>query len=287
MEKKLSGNRRAMLLVAALALAFRGSAAEAEKSPPGPAELRVMTYNIKTLILGLGPSNWWLRRNDLAELIRNQQPDLIGMQEVYTLQARDLEERLPGYAWFGLPRGDGQSKGERCPIFYRTERLELLEQATFWLSETPEAPGSRDWGSAFPRIVTWGKFRDKASGGIFFHFNTHFDHLSAEARKNSAALFVERIRAVAGDAPAVVTGDFNFTPEAPPYATMTAGLADSRLISLSPPEGPERTLPALGRRIDYIFVSQDFKVERYGVIMAEGRQPSDHLAVLAEIKISK
>jgi endonuclease/exonuclease/phosphatase family metal-dependent hydrolase len=268
--------------------------AEADSGPSNSSgknlEIRVMTYNIKTLTLGLDANNWWLRRGPQAKLIRGYAPDLIGMQEVYTGPARDLAKRLPGYAWFGLPRDDGRSRGERCPIFYRRDRFELLDQATFWLSETPDRPGPQAWGAGCRRVVTWGKFRDKLSGQIFFHFNTHFDHVSGLAREKSAKLLVERIHQIAGKSPVFVTGDFNTTDTTPPYQTITALLRDARLVSAAPPEGPEGTFAAsqIGppeERIDFIFVSPDLAVRHYQSITdgnARGRRPSDHLPVLVQ-----
>jgi len=282
-----------LLLGAVLSVLIGTSVAQGQSSselnvPAPAAEIRVMSYNIKTLALSLDANNWWLRRGPQAELIRGYEPDLIGMQEVYTLQAHDLAKRLPGYAWFGLPRDDGQRRGERCPIFYRRDRFELLDQATFWLSETPDRPGPRAWGAACRRIVTWGKFRDQRTGNIFLLFNTHFDHVSALAREKSAELLVERIRQIAGASPVLVTGDFNTTGTTPPYRTITALLRDSRLISAAPPAGPEGTFAALQigppeERIDFIFVSPDVAVPRYQAIAdsnAHGRRPSDHLPVL-------
>ena len=288
------------LLVLALTGLLGAAPAWSEESPvrPGKAEpsqnIGVMSYNIKTLALSLGVNNWWLRRGPQAEMIRGYGPDLIGMQEVYTLQAHDLAKRLPGYAWFGLPRADGKRRGERCPIFFRQDRLELLDQATFWLSETPDRPGPRAWGTACRRVVTWGKFRDKQTGKTFFLFNTHFDHVSALAREKSAELLVERIRQIAGDSPVLVTGDFNTTDTTAPYRTMTARLRDARLVSAALPDGPEGTFAALQigpiqERIDFIFVSPDLAVHRYQVIAdaaSRGRRPSDHLPVLVSASVA-
>src|SRR3712207_7586469 len=60
-----------------------------------------------------------------------------------TLFRSDLEERLPGYRWIGVGRMDGKDGGEFSPILYRSTCLEPIDHGTFWLSETPEEPGSR------------------------------------------------------------------------------------------------------------------------------------------------
>jgi endonuclease/exonuclease/phosphatase family metal-dependent hydrolase len=155
-------------------------------------------------------------------------------------------------------------------------------------------PGSRSWGSACKRVVTWGKFRDRKSGRVFFHFNTHFDHISGKARRMSAQLLVERIGAIAGDIPVVATGDFNAIDTSTPYQTMTSLLLDSRVISLTPPLGPCGTSRGFaldsqpGRRIDYIFISKGMAIKNYAVIentYKNGRRPSDHMPVLADMTI--
>jgi endonuclease/exonuclease/phosphatase family metal-dependent hydrolase len=184
--------------------------------------------------------------------------------------------------------------GERCPIFYRRDRFDLLEQGTFWLSETPDVPGSRSWDAAFPRIVTWGKFRHKDSGAVFFLFNTHFDHMGKTAREMSAKILTERAAKIAGSDPVIVTGDFNTTPDSVPYQTMVAAFRDARAVSATAPEGPEATSRDFDRdstpksRIDYIFISDSISVSAYSTLddtYGSGRRPSDHMPVLASVRL--
>ena len=260
-----------------------------------PPQIRVMSYNIRCL----APEEefrdlWWLRRSHLAGQMKKHDPDLIGMQEVYTSQGNYLAGMLKGYAWFGPPRDDGKRKGERNPIFYKKDRFELIRQNTFWLSETPDIPGSQSWDSACKRVVTWGEFRDKKSGKLFFHFNTHFDHKGPVAREKSAKILLEKARTIAGDAPFFVTGDFNTDPDSIPYQTIATALSDSRKISLTVPQGPENTAWTFkvgvppDHRIDYIFVSKGIKVSDYAALeetYGKGRRPSDHISVLVELSV--
>lgn len=295
-------HRRRWIGLARLALVGMGlvlmASAAGMALTPGTAEsgsaLTVMSFNIRTLMPSDGRNFWPFRKNQVAALIQRNQPDLLGLQEVFTVQAQDLAKRLPAYQWFGPGREDGKNQGERCPIFYRSDRLTLLEHNTFWLSPTPEKAGTRFPDAAFPRIVTWGKFKDRVSGQEIFYFNTHFDHLGEEARALSARLFVERIRKLAGDLPVVVTGDFNAADQEPPYQTMTSLLADSRKISSSAPTGPLGTTrdfaldSPIKDRIDYIFVSSHFAVLDYAALddtYGQGRRPSDHLPVKVKIII--
>ncbi len=290
--RKITGMVLVILVLAAAALGKENQAPAPDSSA---SQIRVMSYNIRCLNLENDFQDlWWLRKKYLAGLIRKNQPDLIGMQEVYTLQADDLAQALAGYAWFGPPRDDGRKKGERCPIFYRKDRVELLEQNTFWLSETPDIPGSISWDAACRRVVTWGKFQDRRSGKIFFQFNTHFDHKGEIAREKSGRLLTQKIQQIAGQNPVFVTGDFNTAPESAPYRTINSLLLDSRKIAQVPPRGPHNTAwdfqpgnPPT-ERIDYVFVSTGIAVKEYLALdqtYRNDRRPSDHIPVLVTIII--
>ena len=254
--------------------------------------LKVMSFNIRCFTLLDGLDNWLFRKKEVVKLLKRYHPDLLGLQEVTPIQIKDLEQSLEEYRWFGLPRGDGKTRGERCPIFFKKERFELLTHQTFWLSETPEVAGSRSWGSACKRIVSWGKFRDRESGMVFYHFNTHFDHQSSLARRMSARLLLEKTREIAQNYPVIITGDFNARDTSEPYLIITSRFQDARKISLSPPRGPYGTSRSfipytpVGARIDYIFVSEQIKVLEYAVLddtYGRNRRPSDHMPVLVKI----
>jgi endonuclease/exonuclease/phosphatase family metal-dependent hydrolase len=257
--------------------------------------LRIMSYNIRYDDRLSGENAWTGRREKVASILGFHHPDLAGLQEVLRNQALDLLRLTSGYDWFGVG-ANGNGKGSMAAIFYRTERLKLLQQATFWLSEEPETPGSKGWDAMLPRIVTWGKFKDKITGKKFFHFNTHFDHKGRQAQIESAVLLQNRICEIAKDAPVIVTGDFNFTESGQPYYLLTnsrgtgALLYDAHYTSTHKHHGPEVTFCGFqvgcspGARIDYIFTKNWVKIWRHGVLTDawNGRYPSDHLPLLAE-----
>lgn len=253
--------------------------------------IRVMTFNIRYNTPSDGDNAWPNRKDRVAALIRFYSPDILGVQEALKGQMEDLAERLPEYAWIGVGRDDGKDAGEFSGIFYRTDRIELKENDTFWLSETPEVTGSKGWDAALPRIVTWAQFSDKKTGKEFYHFNTHFDHRGERAREESAALLVSRIQPVAGNLPAIVTGDFNFEPTAAPYKTMTDNLLDTYTLAGENHYGPEWTFSgfavtdAEGPRIDYIYVREGISVFRHATLTDQwrGAYPSDHHPVLADL----
>ena len=262
------------------------------QATPVTEPVTVMAFNVRYDNPGDGPSAWPMRKERVAQVI--SQADIAGLQEVLHHQAGELEGLLDGYAWTGVGRTDGVDQGEYAPIFYRDDLLDLLDSGTFWLSETPEIPGSRSWDAAVTRIATWGLFRMRPSGDSLWVFNTHFDHRGQVARERSAELLMARIEEIAGDSPVVVTGDFNAAPDSQVYATMMGGhLVDTRLESQEAPAGPEGTWSGFVvrddtpvRRIDYVFVSRHWTVLAYEAIVdiADDRYVSDHLPVLARLQ---
>jgi len=182
---------------------------------------RVMTFNIRYDEPRDNENAWPNRKELVANTIRFHQADFVGVQEALKRQLNDLERLLPQFAWVGVGRDDGIDKGEYSAILYRRDRFVLLETATFWLSQTPEVPGSKGWDAAYPRIVTWARFKDRKTEKIFFHFNTHFDHRGVRSREESATLLRREIGKVAGAKPVVVTGDFNFNESSHGYQILT------------------------------------------------------------------
>ncbi|MCZ6756737.1 MAG: endonuclease/exonuclease/phosphatase family protein [Bacteroidetes bacterium] len=250
-----------------------------------------MTFNIRYA----NPSDeihvWENRKDWVAEIIRESEADVVGLQEALRHQIDTLSTRLPEYEWVGQGRSDGQNRGEFSPIFFRTDRLQLLETETFWLSPWPDSVGSVGWDAALPRIVTWASFELKATGGTFLFFNTHFDHRGEGAREESARLLRRKIMEIAGSRPFIVTGDFNTLDSQPPYSALTSKtpfapiLLDTRSAAVQSDmttfRGFEVGLTE-SRTIDYIFHSEYFLATSHEVLdeSREGSYPSDHLPVL-------
>lgn len=281
------------LLLTLIMFAQLGVAAEqGAVSSSAASSVNVLSFNIRYNNPDDGEHAWPNRKGMVASVVRFHAADLVGMQEVLRSQIDDLTVLLPNYSWYGVGRNDGKNSGEFSPIFYRRDRFQLLDSGEFWLSENPDQIGSKSWDAALPRIATWVKFRDRESKQEFIHLNTHFDHRGEVARARSAELILDRLKTLSGNMPAVVTGDFNVPPESEAYATMTSMLVDSKLESVSEPHGPEGTFGGFtvkvgdtGDRIDYVFVAEGTKVLRYAALSDQwdGRYPSDHLPVLAEI----
>lgn len=250
--------------------------------------LRVMSFNIRLPLAQDGANAWDHRRDIAADTIAEERPDIVATQELHKVQGDHLLARLPGLNWFGIDRrgGDGD---EHMAIFYRRARLRLLDLGNFWLSDTPQVPGSISWDHPYPRMVTWGLFEDKSSRRRFYVFNTHFPHRAedGEARRRAAELLAAHIAALPPDVPVILAGDFNATPDSAIHAVLTASLHDLRQTARSV-AGPEETFHAFtgnaDRRIDWI-LARGFDALRIETVTdnREGRYPSDHFPVVAEL----
>lgn len=265
-------------------------------------KIRVMTFNIRVNVPSDSLNAWPYRKEIAASMIRFHHADIIGIQEALYDQVKDLAERLPDYDWFGVGRDDGNKEGEFMAIFYLKRRFIVTNNSTFWLSENPGIPG-KGWDAACNRIVTWGKFKDNNTAKTFFHFNTHFDHVGEIAREESAKLLLKYIKDIADDSDAIITGDFNSTPNSTIYKILTHNseeepelrLIDTRMISINPHHGPSSTFTGFklsklmekGQPIDYIFITNNIKIFNHGTLSDtfDGLFPSDHMPVLAEIAI--
>ncbi|MGX5818591.1 endonuclease/exonuclease/phosphatase family protein [Chitinophaga lutea] len=279
-------------ITSALLLCLMSIPAFSQKAP-----LRAMTFNIRYDTPRDSANAWPRRIEKVTSLIRFHEPQIVGLQEALHHQLEDIAKALPQYKYLGVGRDDGQQKGEYSAILYDASRLTLLDQHTFWLSETPEKPGSKGWDADICRIVTYARFRDNATKKEFYHFNTHFDHRGPNARKESARLLLSKVDAIAGKTLAVITGDFNAQPQDEPIRIITDAsnplhLQDTRALSATPPYGPTGTFNGfkayeqVQQPIDFIFVKGPWKVLRHGVISEswKGLYASDHYPVVADLQ---
>lgn len=275
-------------LLAALLLVVSGLAAPALAQVP----FQAATYNLRLNLAEDGPNAWPRRAEAVKALIRYHAFDLLGTQEGLPEQI-DALAAMPGWAYVGVGRDDGQRQGEHAAIFFRTARFELLRQGHFWLSETPDKPSIGWDGKCCKRIASWARLKDLRTGKAFYVFNAHFDHEGVQARRESALLMLRKIGQIAGREPVLCMGDFNTTPDTEPIHSFTRVFRDSRAASQEPPYGPEGTFNGfqidapMQDRIDYVFVSPRWRVLRYGVLSDSygGRFPSDHHPVAVRLQL--
>lgn len=278
----MSLQRIACLLCLMLAL-------PAALAAPPPASLRVMSFNVRTPADTEPGRRWEDRREAMVAVIRQAHPAVIGTQELTPVQAKYLQAQLTGYRWFGQGRL-GDDSDEHMGVFYDDSALTLVQSGNFWLSPTPDVPGSMGWGDPFPRMVTWGLFQRRADGQRFYLFNTHFPYRDEDepARVHSAQVLLSRIAALPADAAVVVTGDFNSEPGSDTWRTLTTALRDARATAPRV-EGPRLTFQGFGdgnrRQIDGILL-RGMDATHFSTIDTRpgGLYPSDHYPVLAELR---
>ncbi len=252
--------------------------------------IELMSFNIRYGTANDGDNTWANRREHVTSLIRRKLPDVLGVQEALAFQVDALSEAMPGYGWVGVGRDDGERAGEFAPIFYNTDKLRLIKSGTFWLSETPEVPGSVSYGNTIPRICTWATF-ESLHGSFPRKFdvaNVHLDHQSAESRLMSMKQIAQKLDS--GDRAWIVMGDFNCTPDSAPVAELlSTGWIDSADEESDVGTFHGFTGEADGRRIDMILIPDRCEAIESEVITIGGEKgiwPSDHYPVRAIVNLN-
>jgi len=277
-------------LLLTLATGCATSAKSTNATTANAAKLCVMTFNLR-YASPKPPNSWSERRPVASACVRRVAPDIFGTQEGLYGQLKDLAADLPEYAWLGLGR-DGGSRGEFMAIFYRKDRFEPLAYDHFWLSDTPEVIASTTWGNTNRRMVTWVRFKDRASGREFYFWNTHLDHQIQAAREKGAQLIRRRVDALKTDLPVFLVGDFNaIGHDNPAYDilvnpetfTDTWYAAKERINEPSNSFHDYKPAGQEGKRIDWILLKGKAAVEKTEIVtFHQGTQyPSDHFPVAA------
>ena len=271
----------------------------------GVLSLTLLSFNVRYENADDRDSRAWRQRVvGTVKMIHREQPDVFGVQEALHGQVADLWASLPDFYFTGVGRDDGRRAGEYSGIFYRRDRFQPDESdcGTFWLSDTPEKAGSKNWGNEIPRVAAWVRLIDRATGRGFYVFNTHWDHRNQPSRERAALLIARRIDARKHSRePVALIGDFNSMESNPGLIyltgrrvtvanserTWTGGLLDTYQL-LHPTEKNRRTLHFWsgrrdGLKVDHILVSQGAKVEMAGILAQDQPEISDHFPVISRV----
>ena len=248
--------------------------------------LKVMSYNIRLGSAQDGTNSWALRYSATEEMLKDQKPDVFGVQEALEYQIRYIED-MCGYESVGVGREDGKAEGEHMSIFWNKKTLKMLKWGTFWLSETPQKP-SMGWDAACFRTATWALMKDKRTGEKFYFVNTHLDHEGAEAQKNGLNLIMDKIAEINAEGlPMVLTGDFNMEPSNPNLAELDARMQSARKIAAQ--TDSHATYNGWGKSstmIDYIYVSGFSSCPEYQTVTKRYKDRkfiSDHYPIFARL----
>jgi endonuclease/exonuclease/phosphatase family metal-dependent hydrolase len=305
----VSMGKRAAICVSAIAVSIVGGCFEQQhKSASSIVRfsadradiIKVMSFNIRVDTFLDGPNRWNSRKQIVFDTLADNAPDVVGLQEAMDHQVRQIQQALPQYGNYAVGRNDGKQKGESCAIFYRKDRFDLDDYGTFWFSDTPAQPGSKDWGNLWPRICTWARLVDKDTGTGFYVYNVHLDVFSQNSREKSAEMLARRVASRKTADPFIVVGDFNMGLDNPAMQYLQNAESQTpypRMVDAWQSVHPGR--PAGGTRhgfrggtagpqIDHIPVGEgahalQARIDRRHV---NGRYPSDHFPVIAEILLT-
>ena len=262
-------------------------------------EVNIMSFNIRYGAANDGINSWENRKEFVYETIKREKYDFIGVQEALGFQIEFIKEKMDGYHVFSRGREKNPTKGESCGIFYSDSwEIDIEESGTFWLSENPQKPASKNWDASLPRITTWARFMHKKTGFSVYVYNTHFDHLGQTARENSSKIIIKHISARKYDIPVILIGDFNASETNEAIKTIKKGIPQGPSFFdpwnfLNPNSKKRGTFNSWesrkdGAKIDYIFVLEGTQVLDAQILREtfQGRNPSDHYPVTAKVLAS-
>lgn len=259
--------------------------------------LRVASYNIQARSTNPGIPAWEQRLEYVEWLFRKYAFDVVGVQEPFEPEFRDLEKVLGDeydaiFACTNLESPDFSNA-----IFWKRSRVEKLDDGVFWYTENPGAKGG--FGGASSRLCIWAKFRDLETGKVFFHFNSHFDYVSMEAALMSSRLLLRKVREIAGTSPSVCTGDYNCSDQSPAmqWIVESGFLADSKThadktehAELSTVRHYKKEIPKGTNQIDHLyFTLGKSKIKRWQLLLDEHNGlcgGSDHIPICTDWLIS-
>lgn len=277
--------RRIALATAFLVLA--GSTGAGAQAP-----VRVLSFNIRYGTAADGAHAWLNRRAAVVGTIAGHAPHILGIQEALRFQLDEIGAALPRYREIGVGRDDGRTAGEYSAILVDTARFAVLSSGTFWLSDTPDVPGSMHWGNRITRITTWARLVDRATGDTVRVYNAHWDHESQPSRERSARLMLSRIESDGARTDRVlVLGDFNSDEANPAFRALLADpvarLRDSfrELHQNAKLVGTFNAFrgDSIGGKIDAVLVGPGWEVQGAGIDRQKWADlwASDHFAVWA------
>lgn len=263
-------------------------------------EIRIVSYNLlfERTVPSKEEQQWSNRVVQVKRLFTECNFDIIGTQEALTFQVDNVLE-LSEFGRLGGDIGTGgldRPMNENEALFYRKSRFEVLDSGNIWFSLTPDKPGSYGWDATYPRMCTWGKFKEKTTGKIFYVYNSHFHVSSPLSRVESAKIIMSKIKEVKDEYPVFCTGDFNdiANSEALQIFLSDGTLLDSREVakekigSLGTFHGfsasyTTKTTPS--KRIDFVLATDKVEIKKYEVVDEEldtHAYGSDHMPVVVD-----
>jgi endonuclease/exonuclease/phosphatase family metal-dependent hydrolase len=251
-----------------------------------------MTFNLRFENDRDGLNAWFYRRELVIRLIERYRPCILGTQEGKWAQLLYLQDHLRDYE-IHAPKRVLDDTCQYPTLYYRADRFEVPKGAEFWLSKTPKVHRSKDWDSAFPRMLSYAALVVRDSGELLWAGVTHLDHMGQIARYEQSRILTGWVRRHRG--PVILMGDFNDRPGSPVHGALVGpetGLRDTWSILGRDEDDESLTHHGFNgipqkARIDWILVSGHFSVKNAVIVKDhfQGRYPSDHFPYLADLTL--
>ncbi|MFZ0565840.1 MAG: endonuclease/exonuclease/phosphatase family protein [Chlamydiales bacterium] len=280
--------------------------------------LRIMSFNMlfnyPAIESRLDPENRWeLRKSRLIEYLRWADADIIGSQELLKGQIDEVMSVIGNtYCYYGnIESEEEKEEKEITAIFYRKNRLKLLEGKTYYYSNIPCEVSQNHYSRK--NSVTFCRFQDLRNGKQLAICNTHLTFRCAEERYYEGCSLRQLINILNNSIPLFVVGDFNTFPfrqqldlpffDGDGIESLIKGnsLEDSRYRAIFGHFGPiattnycsekQKTFCGEGQPgviLDHIFVNSRVKVVTHGIDPARvnGLFPSDHFPVIVDVLLN-
>lgn len=246
--------------------------------------IKVMSQNV--MCWEIDPNALFVNRRPLIkQAVLESGADVIGFQEVRPNWTEWFKEDLDGFENYTVYRDEARPEG--TPIYWNPNRVRKLDCGHFWLSQTPNVE-SIGWDANCKRIACWVLFETVEDSEKFVFVNTHLDHRGEQAQINGIKLICEFIKDKFPDAPLVLTGDFNATPDSETIAVANSLLTDARTsFGLTEFETTFHGFSQAGVVIDYIYISSNLRCTDFKMLKTEkdGTILSDHYGLAATLEL--
>jgi len=247
----------------------------------------------------------------VVNMVNETQPDVFITQETVDFWLIYLSKELGDTYALAYTRGSGWLSDEtHNAIFYRSDKLNLIDNGMFWMSPTPNVyssygftpaasgdGGTRDYDDkngngirdkydsdgldgvdtwepfkiSTVRSSAWAKFEVKANGKKFMAVSCHLDTNTDSIKVQQAQVVLNFVNQNK-DYPVILGGDFNVskTTAGTPYYVMAS---DPRLADAGK---VARSSDLTDRSIDFVFVSKaDMDVLTYRSYAKTYKAPTD------------
>lgn len=246
-------------------------------TPGPPLTLRLMTYNLlASHHTEPGGANATMAPAELrtqwgAEVVREQQADVVAMQEVRPNQITAVARELPGYTMW--PVTANGTLGRPNQIIWKTSRFTKVDDGYV------EVPSM-----GVTRRMPFVRLKDRATGRQFWYFNVHNspgDGRQAE-RDRDLAIETAKVNELRADGtPVFLGGDFNERDNA-----LCTVLATTDLQSSAGGSNDGTTCSVPDRpRIDWIFGNGELSA--YAMIRPPlVRYATDHYIIATTVRLN-